>query len=101
MVAAWLLERVGFRQQIDRVRDVVALVGLGALLSMTISATIGSAALVMSSGIPAGGFWSRLDRVVDGRRDGDPRRGAVPAVRADVERGPAEARACADSRKRS
>jgi len=57
MVAAWLLERVGFRQQIDRVRDVVALVGLGALLSMTISATIGSAALVMSSGIPADGFW--------------------------------------------
>ena len=58
MVAAWLLERVGFRQQIDRVRDVVALVGLGALLSMTISATIGSAALVMTSRIALDGFWS-------------------------------------------
>ncbi|HET7308776.1 MAG TPA: MASE1 domain-containing protein, partial [Actinomycetota bacterium] len=48
IVAAWLLERAGFRQQIDRVRDVVALVGLGALLSMAISATIGTAALVLS-----------------------------------------------------
>ena len=57
IVAAWLLERAGFRQQIDRVRDVVALVGLGALLSMTISATIGSAALVLSSRIALGGFW--------------------------------------------
>ena len=58
MVAAWLLERVGFRQQIDRVRDVVALVGLGALFSMTISATIGSAALVLSSRIEPDGFWT-------------------------------------------
>ena len=57
IVAAWLLERAGFRQQIDRVRDVVALVGLGALLSMTISATIGSAALVLSSRIALEGFW--------------------------------------------
>ncbi|MEZ0234316.1 MAG: MASE1 domain-containing protein, partial [Actinomycetota bacterium] len=31
MLAAWLLERVGFRQQIDLVRDVAALVVLGAL----------------------------------------------------------------------
>ena len=58
MVAAWLLERVDFRQQIDRVRDVAALVGLGALLSMTISATIGSAALVLSSRITFDGFWT-------------------------------------------
>jgi PAS domain S-box-containing protein len=58
MTAAWLLERAGFRQQIDRVRDVVALVGLGALLSMTISATIGSAALVLSSRIELDGFWT-------------------------------------------
>jgi len=57
IVAAWLLERAGFRQQIDRVRDVVALVGLGALLSMMISATIGSAALVLSSRIALDGFW--------------------------------------------
>jgi len=57
IVAARLLERVGFRQEIDRVRDVVALVGLGALLSMTISATIGTAALVLSSRITLEGFW--------------------------------------------
>ena len=57
IAAAWLLERAGFRQQIDRVRDVVALVGLGALLSMAISATIGSAALLLSSRIALDGFW--------------------------------------------
>ncbi|HSD49441.1 MAG TPA: SpoIIE family protein phosphatase [Actinomycetota bacterium] len=58
MVAAWLLERAGFRQQIDRVRDVVALVVLGALLSMTISATVGSIALVLSADIGPGEFWT-------------------------------------------
>src|SRR5512132_3099213 len=57
ILAAWLLERADFRQQIDRVRDVVALVGLGALLSMTISATIGSVALVLSSRIALDEFW--------------------------------------------
>ncbi|MGH3085559.1 MAG: MASE1 domain-containing protein, partial [Gaiellaceae bacterium] len=58
MLAAWLLERVGFRQQIDRVRDVAALVVLGALLSMTVSATIGTAALELSSNSPLEGFWT-------------------------------------------
>jgi PAS domain S-box-containing protein len=58
MLAAWLLERVGFRQQIDRVRDVAALVVLGALLSMTVSATIGTAALELSSATPLEGFWT-------------------------------------------
>ena len=58
MLAAWLLERVGFRQQIDRVRDVAALVILGALLSMTVSATIGTAALELSSHSPLEGFWT-------------------------------------------
>jgi len=58
MLAAWLLERVGFRQQIDRVRDVAALVVLGALLSMTVSATIGTAALELSSATPPEGFWT-------------------------------------------
>ena len=58
MLAAWLLERVGFRQQIDRVRDVAALVVLAALLSMTVSATIGTAALELSSATPLEGFWT-------------------------------------------
>ena len=58
MLAAWLLERVGFRQQIDRVRDVAALVVLGALLSMTVSATIGTATLELSSRSPLEGFWT-------------------------------------------
>jgi PAS domain S-box-containing protein len=58
MLASWLLDRVGFRHTIDRVRDVAALVGLAALLSMTVSATIGSLALLASSTIGADTFWS-------------------------------------------
>jgi PAS domain S-box-containing protein len=57
VAASWLLERVDFHHSLDRVRDVVALVFLAALLSMTISATIGTTALVLSHAISAGGFW--------------------------------------------
>ena len=39
LAGAYLLNRVGFRPALDRVRDVVALVVCGALLSTTISAT--------------------------------------------------------------
>jgi serine phosphatase RsbU (regulator of sigma subunit)/anti-sigma regulatory factor (Ser/Thr protein kinase) len=46
LAAATLLERSGFHRQLDRVRDAVALVGLGALGSMAVSATIGALALV-------------------------------------------------------
>jgi serine phosphatase RsbU (regulator of sigma subunit)/integral membrane sensor domain MASE1/anti-sigma regulatory factor (Ser/Thr protein kinase) len=56
LVAAALLRRVGFRRQIDRLRDAVAIVILGALGAMTISATVGSAALVWSGAIPAAEF---------------------------------------------
>ena len=42
VAASWLLERVDFHHAIDRVRDVIALVFLGALASMTVSATIGT-----------------------------------------------------------
>jgi PAS domain S-box-containing protein len=58
LAAAWMLDLAGFRQRIDRVRDVAALVVLGALLSMTVSATIGTAALSLSSDIPEEGFWT-------------------------------------------
>src|SRR3712207_6227222 len=45
-LAAYLLRRAGFRPQIDRRRDAVALVVLGALVSMLVSATVGSTVLV-------------------------------------------------------
>lgn len=50
LVAAYVLDRVGFRRQLDRWRDALAIVFLGALGSMTISATIGSIALISSKG---------------------------------------------------
>jgi integral membrane sensor domain MASE1/anti-sigma regulatory factor (Ser/Thr protein kinase) len=56
IVAVLLLQSVGFRARLDRVRDAVALIFLGALVSMTISATIGSLALVWSNADTAGGF---------------------------------------------
>jgi serine phosphatase RsbU (regulator of sigma subunit)/anti-sigma regulatory factor (Ser/Thr protein kinase) len=51
LVAAIVLERVGFRRQLDRRRDALAIVFLGALASMTISATVGATTLVASNAI--------------------------------------------------
>jgi serine phosphatase RsbU (regulator of sigma subunit) len=53
LVAATLLARVGFRRQLDRRRDALAIVFLGALASMLVSATIGAGALVASDAISA------------------------------------------------
>jgi PAS domain S-box-containing protein len=41
LAGAYLLRRGGFRASLERVRDVIALVGLAAVVSTTISATIG------------------------------------------------------------
>lgn len=49
LAAAIVLERVGFRRQLDRSRDALAIVFLGALASMTISATIGAVTLTASN----------------------------------------------------
>lgn len=51
LVAAALLERIGFRRQLDRQRDALGIVFLGALASMTISATIGATTLVAAGTI--------------------------------------------------
>ncbi|WP_410792308.1 SpoIIE family protein phosphatase [Kribbella sp. C-35] len=51
LVAAIVLERVGFRRQLDSRRDALAIVFLGALASMTISATVGATTLVASKAI--------------------------------------------------
>jgi PAS domain S-box-containing protein len=59
-VAAELLRKVGFRKQLDRVRDAVAIV-LAALGSMVISASIGTWTLVLSGAIASDRFaaaWS-------------------------------------------
>jgi len=53
LVAAELLRYVGFRRQLDRQRDAIAIVFLGALASMLISATIGAGTLVVSGAIPS------------------------------------------------
>ena len=53
LVAVALLGRVGFRRQLDRRRDALAIVFLGALASMLISATIGALTLVVSGAIPS------------------------------------------------
>jgi integral membrane sensor domain MASE1 len=54
VAGAWLLRRAGFRREIDRVRDVLALAGLAALLATAISATVGVSSLWLS-GIVSGG----------------------------------------------
>jgi integral membrane sensor domain MASE1 len=52
-----LLHRAGFRTRIDRFRDALALVFLGGLTGMLISATVGSSTLRLAHALPAGGFW--------------------------------------------
>ncbi|MFD9292645.1 MASE1 domain-containing protein [Streptomyces sp. NPDC060030] len=51
------LRSVGFRMQLDRLRDGVALVFLGALGGMIISATIGTGVQVLSDSLSASQFW--------------------------------------------
>jgi len=58
-VCAYLmLRKVGFRMELDRLRDGVALVFLGALASMLISATVGVGLLVLTGKLAADGFWT-------------------------------------------
>ncbi|MFG2291333.1 MASE1 domain-containing protein [Streptomyces sp. NPDC048595] len=52
-----LLRRVEFHTELDRLRDALALVVLGALTGMLVSSTAGSGVLVLSGALPASGFW--------------------------------------------
>ncbi|MFD8293152.1 MASE1 domain-containing protein [Streptomyces lavendulae] len=52
-----LLRRAGFRTRMDRLRDALALVFLGAFTGMLISATVGAATLRLADALPPGGFW--------------------------------------------
>lgn len=57
LVAAELLKRVGFHPELDRLEDAMAIVVIGALGGMTISATVGSSVLALAGSIPSTGFW--------------------------------------------
>ncbi|MFE3634601.1 MASE1 domain-containing protein [Streptomyces cellostaticus] len=52
-----LLRRAGFHEELDRLRDALALIFLGAFTGMLISATTGSAALVLSGALGGAHFW--------------------------------------------
>ncbi|MFF7300371.1 MASE1 domain-containing protein [Streptomyces sp. NPDC008265] len=57
-VCAYLmLRKVGFRTEVDRLRDGLALVFLGGLLPMLISATAGTWTLVLTGDLPSSEFW--------------------------------------------
>ncbi|WP_405985561.1 MASE1 domain-containing protein [Streptomyces sp. NBC_00872] len=56
--ACLMLRRVGFRPELDRLRDGVALVFLGALVGMLISATAGAGAMVLAGRLAPGDFWA-------------------------------------------
>jgi signal transduction histidine kinase len=56
LVAAELLRRVDFRLELDRLRDAAAIIGLGALVGMAISATIGTSVLVLSGTVSTTDF---------------------------------------------
>jgi integral membrane sensor domain MASE1 len=50
LVAAELLRLVGFRRELERFRDAAAVIGLAALVGMSISASIGTSVLVLFRG---------------------------------------------------
>ncbi|MFK0219653.1 MASE1 domain-containing protein [Streptomyces vinaceus] len=52
-----LLRRVGFRVEIDRLRDGLALVFLGGLVPMLLSASIGTGVLVATGDLAPSAFW--------------------------------------------
>lgn len=56
--ACLMLRRVGFRVALDRLRDGLALVFLGGLAPMLISATVGTWLLVLTHSLPHSGFWT-------------------------------------------
>src|SRR5438132_6856215 len=58
LLAATLLRRVGFRPELDGLRDVIAIVFLAALLSMAVSATVGTLVLAAARRTSPAGFWA-------------------------------------------
>ncbi|MGW0860673.1 MASE1 domain-containing protein, partial [Streptomyces sp. NPDC002690] len=57
-LCAWMaLRAVGFREELDRLRDGVALVFLGAFTGMLVSSTLGCVTLVLTEKLPVERFW--------------------------------------------
>lgn len=56
LLASELLRRADFHHELDRMRDAIAIVVLGALLGMTASATIGASVLILSGRVPIASF---------------------------------------------
>jgi integral membrane sensor domain MASE1/anti-sigma regulatory factor (Ser/Thr protein kinase) len=54
VIGAWLLDRVGFRPTLERLRDIFALLLLGAVVSTAVSATIGVASLSVGDSLSGG-----------------------------------------------
>ncbi|MCE8426742.1 MAG: MASE1 domain-containing protein, partial [Candidatus Methanoperedens sp.] len=60
LAGAYLLNRMGFHNSLERLRDVLGLAVLGSMVSTTISATSGAVSFYLSSIIPwaaSGPFW--------------------------------------------
>ncbi len=57
LVAYLLLRRVGFRMEMDRLRDALALAFLAAGVGMVVSAVIGAGVLVLAGVVRAQEFW--------------------------------------------
>lgn len=53
-----LLRRTGFRRELDRLRDGVLLVFLGAMAAMVVGSTAGTTMLMVDGKLPAENFWS-------------------------------------------
>ncbi len=58
LTAAAFLTRAGFRTGLDRLRDAANIIVLGALVAMTVSATVGTSVLVLSGAVPTDSFLS-------------------------------------------
>ncbi len=56
VTAAALLRQAGFQIELSRLRDAAAIIVLGGLVAMTLSATIGSSVLVLFGTVPADNF---------------------------------------------
>ncbi|WP_328540318.1 MASE1 domain-containing protein [Streptomyces sp. NBC_00344] len=52
-----LLRRMGFRMELNRLRDGAALVFLGAVAGMLVSATVGAGVLTLTGKLPHSQFW--------------------------------------------
>lgn len=57
VLAYLMLRRVGFRNELDRLKDGLALVFLGAIAGMMVSATVGTGVLTLAGQISRSDFW--------------------------------------------